>query len=273
MKTIKKRDKLISLFAIFLLITAGWLIFFAAYFHPEEFSIPEKEFQRSRGFVFQTTEMIDYNQSEFKIAFSEIDCENGTLSCEIIITPLLNKSSEYNSAFFLLQIPFEASNIEVQYPLREPEFFGGYTLENKSDNLTYVMFSVPKGNVTYNSRVKSINYNFTINSAFNRLNGYTYEIPITFEGGLNNASNEFQYLKDYRFYYTLYLFKTQRSFLHFEMNNRYQFSNFQPTFDDVKPWRNYDAYYWDLKKTSAKGSEHSIIVELTNLTDKSKIEK
>jgi hypothetical protein len=75
-------------------------IFMAWIFSPRQVSAPSMESFRSHGFVFQSTEMIDLNQSEFKLAFSEINCENGTIKCEIIITPLLNKSSEYSSAFF-----------------------------------------------------------------------------------------------------------------------------------------------------------------------------
>jgi hypothetical protein len=271
----RKRNERATLFAIFLLINAVFLLFLAISVWPEDFRAPQRESFHSRGFVFKTTEMIDLNQSELKIAFSEINCENGTAKCEIIINPLLNKSSEYSSALFFLQIPYIATNTEIIFLTKNPEYFGGTTSIKVIQNLTYIKFDIPKEEnyVVYNKKgTPTIIINFTIESAFRQLDWYTYEIPITFEGSLNRASNELQYLKDYNFYYPLFLFKTQRSFMYFEMTQKYKYSNFQPTYDDIKPWRNFDAYYWDLKKTSAKGSEHSIIVELTDPTSKDRIE-
>ena len=243
-------------------------------FSPQQVSAPRMESFRSRGFVFKSTEMIDLNQSEFKLAFSEINCENGTIECEIIMTPFLNKSSEYSSAFFLLQIPYHASNIDVIFLTKNPEYFGGNTSIQIIDNLTYVMFNISKEDnfVEYNLRGKPIFYNFMIESPFNQLDWYTFELPITWGGSLHNASKELDYLEQYDFYYSLHIFGTQRSFLNVEKSQEYYYSTALPTFDQIGVWRNFTSYYWDLKSISPRGSESSIILELTNLETKNKID-
>lgn len=262
--------------SIAFLIIGGLLTFFAISILPRQITPPERLPSRSRGFLFESTEMIQLNQSEIKMAFNEIDCENGTAKCEIMANPLLNKSSEYSSAFFILQIPYKIENLEIIFGTKNPEYYGGKRTVQENNSLTQVMFNIPKETnyITYNKKgTPTIIFTFTIKSAFNQIDWYTYEMPITWGGSLNSAVNDIENFENLNFYYTLHIFATQRSLLHVERTQKYYYSSIQPDFDRIEPWFNLDsAYFWDLKSISSKGGENSVILELVNLESKYKVD-
>lgn len=271
----KEKSKRLTQLSILLLIIGLSLSCFAVIFLPKQTTPPARESFRSRGFVFKTTEMVDLNQSEFKMSFSEINCEEGSARCEILVNPFLNKSSEYSSAFFFLQIPYAARDVKIVFLTKPPEYFGGNTSIQVIDSLTYIMFDIPKEEnyVVYNKRgTPTITFEFTVESISYQLDWYTYEMAITWGGSLHHASNNLNYLKNYNFYYSLHIFATQRSFLNIEKNEKYYYSDLLPSFERIGVWSNFTSYYWDLKALSSKGSESSIILELVNLDTKYKID-
>ncbi len=252
------------------------LTFFAISIYPFQTSTPERMPTYSRGFLFESTEMILLNQSEIKMAFFDLDCEKGTVKCEVIAHPLLNKSSEYSSAFFIIQIPYSIEDLEIIFGTKSPLYYGGEIRVQEQNNLTHILFSIPKESnyIQYNKKGNPvITFRFTSKSAFSRIDSYTYEMPITWGGSLNSVVDKIENFKNLNFDFTLHTFATQRSMLHVERTEKYYYSNIQPDFDRIEPWISINSsYFWDLKSISSKGGENSVILELINLELKEKVD-
>lgn len=232
-----------------------------------------------RGFLFKTSENLTSSRSGFKIFFTNINCEKGTADCKIIANPFLIDFSNYTSAFFLLQIPFNISNVQVEYLAGEPAVFGGNSSTDSAGNMSYIFVSLPKNQNHVREHFEdaghfTLTYTFTVESAFAKINSYTYEFPITWGGGINNAYQEFDYLKRILpdLHWDFYFFNATNAPLYVERSAKYYYSQVLPRLDRIEVVENRTSYYWDLEQIGAKGRESSIIIEIMNLSAKNRHE-
>lgn len=272
----RNREKITQVSVFFLIL--GLSICLTAYvILPRDPPVDEKPSFNDRGFVFKTSENLNSSESTINIAFSDIDCENGKANCSVSINPYISNTSEHDSAFFLLQVPFIISNLHVNYLAAEPTVFGGNNLTETGDNMTCIYIWIPKEKIKsvdrFDSRKNFVEYDFTIESGFIQINQYTYEFPITWSGSLNDAFEDRGYSEDKVYFYSkLHFFKANRAFLYFERISKYYYSKLLPNCDRIGVWWGNTSYQWDLKPISGTGGESSIIIELTNLSTKSKID-
>ena len=251
------------------------LLFFSILVYPwERSAIPIRSFN-GRGFIFTSSENLTSSLSEFKLIITNVDCKNDATICKIIVDPFLIDASEYTSAYFLLQIPYNISNVEVYYLAGKPEDFNG-TKSINSGNVSYISVDLPKNCLRFgNAGALTLVYIFTVESksAFSTINQYTYEFPIIWGGSLNKASEDTDYVKnDIKLYWELHFFNISTAFLHVERSTKYYYSQIRPPADRITVWENHTTYYWNLEPISAQGGESSLIIEITDLSTKDRID-
>ena len=231
----------------------------------------------NRGFYFKSSENLTSEKSEIKLYFTDINCENGTANCKILANPFLINSSNNTSVLLLLQIPFKISNVTIKYQNGAPSDFGGNNLTLSAKNMSYIFVSLPKNNNHVSEHFEdaghfTLTYRFTVESAFTKINSYTYEFPITWGGGLNNVYREFDFLINIYpdLHWQLHFFIASNALLRVERSSQYYYSEVLPRLDTIEVIENITSYCWDLKEVGAKGRESSIIIEIMNLSTKSR---
>ncbi len=269
----KNRGRYISLFLIFFGLA---LIINPILALPDSNNlITKNESFRNRGFYFTSSDRITSNKSEIKLYSTEFNCENGTLNCKILANPYWINSSGSPSLLLLLQIPFKISNVSVKLQNGSPSQYGGIFYDFVSKNMSYIFVSLPKNNSYINEHFQdaghfSLTYKFILESAFKNINSFTYEFPITWDGGLNNAYQEFDFIRDVypNLYWQLRFFDASNAILRVERSPHYYYSEILPYLDTIEVIEDKTSYCWDLAEISAKGRESSVIIEVINLVTK-----
>lgn len=136
-----RSDQLLLCVALLLII-----MFFLLYPWPVVAEKSEKSYY-SKGFLFGSSEKLLENNSSIFVEVHSFDYEENKAEVAMHIHYICTNSSDSECAFFVLQVPFELSKLEIQTAATYPEVFGGNTtVERISQDLSYVVVQIPKVN-------------------------------------------------------------------------------------------------------------------------------
>lgn len=271
-KKTKKPESRVRQIAMFFLVLGLSIALIASFVilpRPKTSQFPSDS---SRTFAFSTSEELLSNISEFQMYIKHLDLENGKANCTIIAYPYLRNVTELDSVYYVLQVPFRISNLEVVYGVGSPSIYQGDNATYRIGNMTYIFVKIPKGEFVGFKRppesILQLEYNFIIDSAFRQIDGSSYEFVLTFGSGFENSFDEINYPEDdVPYFYRLYFFNVSRAFLEVERTNKYYYSQLLPSANPIGT-----SYYWDIEELSTTKDSNSVIVDVSNLDTKAKFD-
>lgn len=151
------------------------------------------------GFLFGTSEIIQWNKSQISIQFKSLDLEKRQATVTVIASTFLQNRTEYEDGYFVLQIPYDITNVDVEVLAYNPEDHGGYVeVNNETKGLTFIIVRVPKeeNKIIFEKTHHTINFTFTIIDAFWRHEHYKYEVQSTFAISFHETLDDIDDLKD-----------------------------------------------------------------------------
>lgn len=220
-----------------------------------------------RGFILGTSEYVSNEESSIYIHISEFNWENSEVTVSLDINILCRNKSDNNNIHYLLQVPYNITDINIQYHAKEPLFYGG-NIEHKyfsEENISYLLITVPKINASLGKLVY-IRISFKLKDVVTKLSEYKHKLIFTFDNDFNDALYEVENIQPFgRVIDRCFYFELKSGIINIEKSDIYDVANIEPIPDVVAYWDSTSWYRWNLAEySSPRFQSTSIIIEYTN---------
>jgi hypothetical protein len=193
------------------------------------------------------------NQSEILIDISDFQ-NHRDANVSIVVNVVNLNTSESDTISYLLQVPFNVSNVEVDYWAWFPSLYGGSFDVIYSQNMSFILVNVPKANVSF-GLWRNIGFRFRVDSLLSRTNRYNFEGIFTFSNSFYFFADDINEIQAFvNSGDTLYYFLTRRAILNIEDPVYYLTEMLIPP-DNVGYWDGKTWYRYDLQSRSSSAME------------------
>jgi hypothetical protein len=220
-----------------------------------------------RGFIFGTSEYISYEETSIYIHIKDFDWLENTMEVQLDINiKVMNKTKDEN-IYYLLQVPYGISDLEIQYHAQTPSGYNG-TYEShylEEQDISYVLIKIPKSSIILD-KIIYIKPTFKLNNVIKSINEYKYTQSFNFDNDFNDAlKNESELIKISRNLDRCFYFQLKEATLNIEKSDSYKIDNVEPNPDVVGSWDGKTWYRWNLKNySSGRFQSAAIVIEFIN---------